>query len=78
MSAWRPCCGDCGFEHLQEAEGHPLYCGRCGAAWDGSEVWPQRGGLAIPNGHRWWFLHRYEGRGGSAEFREWVEMVVSG
>ena len=87
VSAWRPCCGDCGFEHLQEAEGHPLYCGRCGAPWDGSEIVPYPCGRGEgPSNWRWRFfaIERRLGRVGflgqpaDAEYREWVAMVVGG
>ncbi len=82
MSDWRPCCGDCGFEHLQEAEGHPLYCGRCGAAWDGSEVMQYANGYMGPSNWRWRMLWLELWSGvhptRSAEYEEWVEMVVSG
>ena len=80
--AWRPCCGECGCEYLQEAEGHPLYCGRCGAAWDGSEVMRYPSGHMGPSSWRWRWLDleaRRQWRGvGGAEYEEWLAMVVSG
>ena len=83
QAPWRQCCGECGSEQLHHADGHADTCGRCGAAWDGSEVVAYPCGRGRGSSNWRWRMLDLELRLGvrptaRPEYEEWLAMVASG